>query len=61
MNYNFNVEIATKIGVDEAIMLNNFVYWLAKNKANNTKALLAKPIITLPNPIAMEEAASLGS
>ena len=35
MNYNFNVEIATKIGVDEAIMLNNFVYWLAKNKANN--------------------------
>ncbi|MFA7084683.1 MAG: hypothetical protein WC141_09130 [Arcobacteraceae bacterium] len=35
MNYNFNVEIATKIGVDESIMLNNFVYWLAKNKANN--------------------------
>lgn len=35
MNYNFNVEIATKIGVDEAIMLNNFIYWLAKNKANN--------------------------
>ena len=35
MNYNFNVEIATKIGVDEAIMLNNFVYWLLKNKANN--------------------------
>ena len=33
MNYNFNVEIATRIGVDEAIMLNNFVYWLAKNKA----------------------------
>ena len=35
MNYNFNIEIAIKIGVDEAIMLNNFVYWLAKNKANN--------------------------
>ena len=35
MNYNFNVEIATRIGVDEAIMLNNFVYWLLKNKANN--------------------------
>ena len=35
MNYNFDVEIATRIGVDEAIMLNNFVYWLAKNKANN--------------------------
>lgn len=35
MNYNFNVETATRIGVDEAIMLNNFVYWLAKNKANN--------------------------
>ena len=35
MNYNFDIEIATKIGVDEAIMLNNFVFWLTKNKANN--------------------------
>ena len=35
MTYNFDIEIATRIGVDEAIMLNNFVYWLLKNKANN--------------------------
>lgn len=35
MNYNFDIEIATKIGADEAIMLNNFVFWLTKNKANN--------------------------
>ena len=30
MTYNFDIEIATRIGVDEAIMLNNFVYWLLK-------------------------------
>lgn len=35
MNYSFDVEIAKKIGVDESIMLNNFVYWILKNKANN--------------------------
>lgn len=35
MNYSFDTELAEKIGVNEAIMLNNFVYWLSKNKANN--------------------------
>lgn len=35
MNYNFDIDLAVKIGVDESIMLNNFVYWLLKNKANN--------------------------
>lgn len=35
MNYNFDIDLAIKIGVDESIMLNNFVYWLLKNKANN--------------------------
>lgn len=35
MNYSFDVDLAVKIGVDESIMLNNFVFWLSKNKANN--------------------------
>lgn len=36
MEYGFNVEIAQKIGVNEAIMLRNFQYWIQKNKANDT-------------------------
>lgn len=35
MNYNFDVEFAIKYGVNESIMINNFVYWIKKNKANN--------------------------
>lgn len=35
MLYSFDTELAEKLGVNEAIMLNNFVFWLAKNKANN--------------------------
>lgn len=34
MQYSFDVEMAEKIGVNEAIMLNNFVFWLKSNKAN---------------------------
>ena len=34
MNYNFDINIAKEYGVNEAIMINNFVFWIAKNKAN---------------------------
>ncbi len=34
MQYTFNAEVATQIGVDEAIMLENIHFWVAKNKAN---------------------------
>ena len=35
MEYGFNVEIAQKLGVNEAIIIRNFQHWLQKNKANN--------------------------
>jgi hypothetical protein len=35
-NYSFNVEYATEFGVNEAILINNFQFWIQKNKANNT-------------------------
>ena len=35
MNYILNVEVAVKYGVDEAIMLENIVFWIRKNQANN--------------------------
>jgi len=34
MNHSFNVEVATKYGVEEAIVLENMLFWLVKNKAN---------------------------
>lgn len=34
MNYSFDNEHAKKYGVDEAILLNNFIFWIKKNKAN---------------------------
>lgn len=34
MNYTFDIDDATKYGVDEAIMLNNLKFWLRKNKVN---------------------------
>ena len=34
MNHIFNVDVAKKYGVLEAIMLNNFAFWIAKNQAN---------------------------
>ena len=36
MEYSFNIEIAEKYGVNEAIMLNNFMFWIKKNIANGT-------------------------
>ena len=35
MEHNFNVEIATKYGMLEAVLLNNLYYWVTKNEAND--------------------------
>lgn len=34
MEHHFNVEIAKDYGIEEAILLNNFHFWIAKNMAN---------------------------
>lgn len=34
LNYMFNVGIAQRYGLDEAIILNNLIYWIEQNKAN---------------------------
>ena len=36
MNHSFSVEIATKYGMLEAILLEHLNFWIAKNKANET-------------------------
>lgn len=36
MNYSFDIEISKELGVDEAIMIENFRFWIAHNKANGT-------------------------
>lgn len=35
MNHSFNVKVATKYGVNPAIFIENLVFWIQKNKANN--------------------------
>jgi hypothetical protein len=35
LHYTFSVEHAEKYGLNEAIMLHNFIYWLNINRANN--------------------------
>ena len=35
MVYNFDIDVAKEYGVDEAIMIANFQYWIIKNKASN--------------------------
>lgn len=35
MQHSFNVEIAKKYGILEAIIINNLFFWIEKNKANN--------------------------
>ncbi len=35
MNHSFNIEIATKYGILEAILLENINFWITKNKAND--------------------------
>lgn len=34
MTYTFDTLLATKYGINEAIMLNNLIFWIAKNEAN---------------------------
>jgi hypothetical protein len=34
MEHHFNIELATKLGIEEAIFLNNLYYWLQKNASN---------------------------
>ena len=34
MNYTFDVEVANKYGVEEAIFISNLQYWILQNKAN---------------------------
>lgn len=34
MNHSFNVEIATIYGVEKAVLLENFYFWIKKNEAN---------------------------
>ena len=34
MNHNFSIKIAEMYGLEEAIMISNFQYWITKNKAN---------------------------
>lgn len=34
MNYSFDIEVAQKYGVEEAIVIANLQYWIAKNRAN---------------------------
>lgn len=36
MEHSFNIEIATKFGLIEAILLNNIWWWVEKNKANES-------------------------
>jgi hypothetical protein len=35
MQYQFDVEIAKKYGVEEAVIIQNFGFWIKKNQANN--------------------------
>lgn len=35
MQHSFDTKIATEYGMAEAILLNNFAFWLTKKKANN--------------------------
>ena len=34
MNHSFNVEIAKQYGIEKAVILENFYFWIKKNKAN---------------------------
>ena len=36
MNYHFDLEHAKKYGAEEAILLQNFIFWIRHNKANGT-------------------------
>lgn len=34
MNHSFSVEVAEKFGIEKAVILENFYFWIRKNKAN---------------------------
>lgn len=34
MEHHFNVQVAQQLGIEEAILLHNFYFWIAKNAAN---------------------------
>lgn len=34
MNHSFNVQYATEFGIEEAIVIENFIFWIQKNRAN---------------------------
>lgn len=36
MEHKFNIEIAEKIGLEASIILNNLIFWVEHNRANNT-------------------------
>lgn len=35
MNHSFNVRLAEKVGIEEAILIENLAFWIKKNVANN--------------------------
>lgn len=35
MNHSFNVDVATDFGIEKAVILHNFYFWIKENKANN--------------------------
>lgn len=43
MNHSFNVEIATQYGIEKAILIENFYFWISKNKANKKNIYDGKP------------------
>ena len=43
MTYHFDIEHAQKYGVDEAIMLNNIIFWLRSNFARGCNIHDGKP------------------
>ena len=34
MNHSFNIEYAEEFGIEEAIIIENFIFWIKKNRAN---------------------------
>ena len=39
MVHHFNIEIAEKLGIEEAILYQNIEFWTEKNKANNQEMI----------------------
>jgi hypothetical protein len=39
MEYAFDLDHAKKYGVNEAIMLKNFIFWISKHRADDTKKI----------------------